>query len=64
VKPVVNGDRRPRPPAGRDAARVSIVKSSTEPGLYYVRLLRDDSPPTEGFEGLLVALDPAATLRS
>jgi hypothetical protein len=48
---------------GRDAARVSVVKSSTEPGLYYVRLLEDGKRPHEGFEGLLVALDPDSTLR-
>jgi hypothetical protein len=48
--------------AGRDAARVSIVKSTTEPGLYYVRLIENGKAPVEGFEGLLVALDPEATL--
>jgi hypothetical protein len=57
----------PAPPKepwhGRDAARVSVVKSSTEPGLYYVRLLEDGKRPHEGFEGLLVALDPDSTLR-
>ncbi len=54
-----------RPPviwSGRDAARVSIVKSSTEPGLYYVRLIENGKAPVEGVEGLLVALDPDATL--
>lgn len=48
--------------SGRDAARVSIVKSSTEPGLFYVRMLENGKPPPEGVEGLLVALDPEATL--
>jgi hypothetical protein len=55
--------RTREPWCGRDAARVSIVKSSTEPGLYYVRLLEDGKEPFEGFEGLLVALDHTATLR-
>jgi hypothetical protein len=48
--------------SGRDAARVSIVKSTTEPGLFYVRLLADGKEAQEGFEGLLVALDPDALL--
>jgi hypothetical protein len=55
--------RAREPWRGRDAARVSIVKSSTEPGLYYVRLLEDGKQPFEGIEGLLVALDPQGSLR-
>jgi hypothetical protein len=54
--------RAREPWRGRDAARVSIVKSSTEAGLYYVRLLEDGTQPFEGFEGLLIALDPETTL--
>lgn len=50
------------PWSGRDAARVSIVKSSTEPGLFYVRLLENGKAPLEGVEGLLVALDPEGML--
>ena len=50
------------PWSGRDAARVSIVKSSTEPGLFYVRLLENGKEPFEGVEGLLVSLDPEASL--
>jgi len=57
------GHRAREPWPMRDAARVSIVKSSTEPGLYYVRVLEDGKRPFEGFEGLLVALDPDSTLR-
>ncbi len=38
------------------------MKSSTEPGLFYVRLLENGKAPLEGVEGLLVALDPEATL--
>jgi hypothetical protein len=41
---------------------VSIVKSSTEPGLFYVRVLEDGKQPFEGVEGLLVALDPEGRL--
>jgi hypothetical protein len=47
----------------RDAARVSIVKSTTEPGLFYVRVLEDGKRPFEGVEGLLIALEPEASLR-
>jgi hypothetical protein len=38
------------------------VKSSTEPGLFYVRLIENGKSPVEGIEGVLVALDPEATL--
>ncbi len=47
----------------REAARVSIVKSTTEPGLFYVRVLEDGKQPFEGIEGLLVALGAEDTLR-
>jgi hypothetical protein len=42
---------------------VSIVKSTTEPGLFYVRVLEDGKQPFEGIEGLLVALGAEDTLR-
>jgi len=42
--------------------RVSVVASPTERGLYCVRMLDEGSPPDEGTEGLLVLVDPDATL--
>jgi hypothetical protein len=48
-------------PRLRQAARVSIVPSSTERGLYLVRLLEDGhSAPADGAEGFLVLVDPNA----
>jgi hypothetical protein len=49
-------------PRLRTAMRVSVVASPTERGLYCVRVLDEGSPPDEGTEGLLVLVDPDATL--
>lgn len=49
----------------RSAARVSVVASSTEPGLYFVRVLDDGAPaPSSASEALMVLLDPESTLFS
>jgi hypothetical protein len=43
----------------RKAARVSVVPSLIEPGLFLVRLLDEDSaPPSNAAEALLVLIDP------
>jgi hypothetical protein len=71
-----NGSVRPslslRPPEQtnvnqrlRAAARVSVVPSSTEPGLFFVRVLDDgQSAPSSSTEALMVLLDPSSTLFS
>lgn len=47
----------------RQAARVSITRSLTERGLYFVRVLEEDqSVPSDAFEGLLVSNDPNQSL--
>jgi hypothetical protein len=47
----------------RQAARVSITKSLTERGLYFVRVLDEgQTPPDDASEGLLVSNDPNVTL--
>jgi hypothetical protein len=47
----------------RQAARVSVEKSATEPGLFLVRLLDDEaSLPAGKSEALLVSVDPNAAL--
>jgi hypothetical protein len=44
---------------------VSIVPSSTERGLYLVRLLEEGhSAPADGAEGFLVVVDPDAAIFS
>jgi hypothetical protein len=49
----------------RAAARVSVVPSSTEPGLYFVRVLDDgQSAPSSSTEALMVLLDPNSPLFS
>ena len=49
----------------RAAARVSVVPSSTEPGLYFVRVLDDgQSAPSSSTEALMVLLDPYSPLFS
>lgn len=49
----------------RSAARVSVIASSTEPGLYFVRVLDDEAPaPSDSTEALLVVLDPGSALFS
>lgn len=49
----------------RAAARVSVVASSTEPGLYFVRVLEDgQSAPSSSTEALMVLLDPNSPLFS
>lgn len=48
-------------PSLRQAARVSVEKSSAEPGLFLVRVLDEGKPPKPGStEALLVAIDPHA----
>ncbi|HEY3496168.1 MAG TPA: hypothetical protein VGK73_15825, partial [Polyangiaceae bacterium] len=50
-------------PGLRQAARVSVEKSATEPGLFLVRVLDDGSAPPSGrVEALLVAVDPSSGL--
>lgn len=52
-------------PKLRQAARVSVVHSSSEPGLFLVRLLDDGAiPPGEAAEALIVLVDPSSTLFS
>jgi hypothetical protein len=42
----------------RQAARVSVTRSLTERGLYFVRVLDDgQAPPDDAFEALLVSND-------
>lgn len=49
----------------RHAARVSVVPSNTEPGLYLVRLLEEDKPPAaDAAEAFLLLVDPNATVLS
>jgi len=48
-------------PSLRQAARVSVEKSASEPGLFLVRLLEDGSAPNAGCtEALLVTIDSNA----
>lgn len=50
-------------PALRKAARVSVAASSTERGLFLVRVLEDGKgPPEDTAEGLLVLVDPEANV--
>lgn len=50
-------------PRLRQAARVSVERSPTEPGLFLVRLLDDGTPPASGrSEALLVSVDPTSEL--
>jgi hypothetical protein len=53
-------------PAGRrarQAARVSVTRSLTERGLYFVRVLDEGTPPPDdAFEALLVSNDPTQPL--
>ncbi|HYO93618.1 MAG TPA: hypothetical protein VER33_03855 [Polyangiaceae bacterium] len=52
-------------PLMRQTARVSVVASPTERGLFLVRLLAEgESPPAQASEALLVVLDPKATVLS
>jgi hypothetical protein len=47
----------------RQAARVSVTRSLTERGLYFVRVLDEDqNVPDDAFEGLLVSNDPNQSL--
>jgi hypothetical protein len=47
----------------RQAARVSVEKSKTEPGLYLVRVLDEGRSADPGrSEALLVSLDPGVGL--
>jgi len=47
----------------RQAARVSITRSLTERGLYFVRVLDEgQTPADDACEGLLVSSDPNVTL--
>jgi hypothetical protein len=47
----------------RNAARVAIAPSKTEPGVFEVRLLADDEAPKAGSsEALVVLLDPLSTV--
>jgi hypothetical protein len=49
----------------RQAARVSVVASPVERGLFLVRVLEDGSaPPTDATEALMVLVDPSSTLFS
>jgi hypothetical protein len=49
----------------RKAARVSVVASPVEPGLFLVRLLEDGSaPPANATEALMVLVDPSSTVFS
>jgi hypothetical protein len=49
----------------RQAARVSVVASADEPGLFLVRLLDDGSaPPAGAAEALMVLVDPSSTVFS
>lgn len=49
----------------RHAARVSVIHSPDEPGLFLVRLLDDGArPPVEASEALMVLVDPSSTLFS
>ncbi|MGC4092554.1 MAG: hypothetical protein QM756_32680 [Polyangiaceae bacterium] len=49
----------------RSAARVSVVASSTEPGLFFVRLLDEgQAAPSSSTEAMMVLLNPASTLFS
>jgi hypothetical protein len=51
------------PPRLRQAARVSVEKSASEPGLFLVRLLEDGKAPPPGrSEALLLELDPSSRL--
>jgi hypothetical protein len=51
------------PRRARQAARVSITKSLTERGLYFVRVLDEgQAPPDDAIEGVLVSNDPNVTL--
>ncbi len=50
-----------RPTALRQAARVSVTRSASDPGLYLVRLLEEGNSADAGsVEALLVSLDPSA----
>ncbi|HWA76789.1 MAG TPA: hypothetical protein VG937_30860 [Polyangiaceae bacterium] len=52
-------------PRLRQAARVSVVPSPSEPGLFLVRLLDDGAvPPSEAAEALMVLVDPSSNLFS
>jgi hypothetical protein len=52
-----------RPARVRQAARVSVEKSKTEPGLYLVRILDEGKSPEAGrSEALLVSIDPGVGL--
>jgi hypothetical protein len=47
----------------RNAARVAIAPSTTEPGVFEVRILADDEAPRAGSsEALVVLVDPRSTL--
>lgn len=60
---VSTAPRAPARPGHRPAARVSVERSTTEPGVYFVRLLEDGRAPPRGQrEALLVALDPSSDL--
>lgn len=49
----------------RSAARVSVVASATEPGLYLVRLLEEGAAaPPDAAEAFLVLVDPTSSLLS
>jgi hypothetical protein len=49
----------------RQAARVSVVPSADEAGLFLVRLLDDGSaPPADAAEALMVLTDPNSTVFS
>jgi len=50
-------------PALRQAARVSVIQSATQRGLYLLRVLQDGEPPSEGSaEAYVVFVDPSTTV--
>jgi hypothetical protein len=57
--------RSPATPLLRQTARVSVIASPSERGLFLVRLLAEgESAPAQAAEALLVVLDPKATVLS
>jgi hypothetical protein len=51
--------------SARNATRVAINRSPTQPGVFEMRLLADgESAPASGSEGYLVMIDPTSTLLS
>ena len=64
--PEARSEPRPLAPALRHAARVSVEKSTSEAGVYLLRVLEEGKPAPEGSaEAYIVLVDPnAVPLRS